>query len=389
MWSTPRKNTDRAALGLAWLALFAAAGFALVTTGTDARAESAYCNDLRVQIANAGADGRATRDRAAAAKQQNEYGQLAAQAQSMGCNREQFLFFGSAPRAQCGPINARLAALRANIATLTGSGANNDSLRQALAARYDAECRNRHIITARPRGPRNFFEELFGVAPDENSGLQEVPVEPSESDRQLTEGDMFGDRPHGGSVAICVRDCDGGFFPISYSARSSNLDELSSLCKALCPNAEATLYTRSLSGDIESAVSIDGVAYSEHPNALKYQKSYDPACGCKPPGQSWADALAEAERILAASNTKDVVVSAEQAERMSRPIAPGENRGKNGAKPLSTRQDALAPAESTAPVNAGEGVNSDQNATRAPETFRDVVGPDGVKRRVRVVAPTL
>ena len=72
-------------------------------------------------------------------------------------------------------------------------------------------------------------------------------------------------------MAICVRACDGGFFPISYSARSSNLDDLATMCRALCPNAEVKLYTASQSKVLSSALSIDGEAYSDHPNAHKFE----------------------------------------------------------------------------------------------------------------------
>ena len=41
-------------------------------------------------------------------------------------------------------------------------------------------------------------------------------------------------------------------------AHRGNLNELDNLCHALCPNAEVTLYTRSLYRDMKSAVSING-----------------------------------------------------------------------------------------------------------------------------------
>ena len=60
------------------------------------------------------------------------------------------------------------------------------------------------------------------------------------------------------SWTICVRRCDGGFFPITYTARRVALDDLNALCKALCPNAEAELYTKGAWRDISTAVSING-----------------------------------------------------------------------------------------------------------------------------------
>jgi hypothetical protein len=196
-------------------------------------------------------------------------------------------------------------------------------------------------------------------------------------DEGLESGD---DTPRGGPMAICVRDCDGGFFPISYSARSSNLDDLASMCRALCPNAEVKLYTASQWKGLASALSIDGEAYSDHPNARKFEKVYDPSCGCKPPGQSWAEALADAERIIAERHAKDQVVTAEQAEQLSRPLAPGVSRGRKakGSAPV-TPEPAAAQVQPAAP----------EGAAAAQETYREITGPDGIKRRVRVVAPAL
>ena len=51
----------------------------------------------------------------------------------------------------------------------------------------------------------------------------------------LNEDELLAGSPHGGSLALCVRQCDGGFFPVSYAAQRHNLDELQDLCKALCP----------------------------------------------------------------------------------------------------------------------------------------------------------
>lgn len=372
MGSTPARKNGLSRFHIA-LAL-AGAGVAGGLIPASARAEeSAYCANLRAQIASAGANGLAARYRAAAVKQRGEYEKLVARGQVMGCDREQFLIFGEPPPPQCANINARIGALRESIAAYERGGAD-DSQRAALAARYDAECRN---VNTRAHAPRNFFEELFGVAPpDEGGAPAEAPGEQQPYDPDNPDG-----QAQGGSQALCVRSCDGGFFPLHYSAAGANLDDLNALCKALCPNAEVALYTRAPWREIDSAVSINGEPYSSHPNALKYQKSYDPSCGCKPPDKSWAEALEEAERMIAERNSKDQVVTVEQAEQMSRPITPADP----AAKPKKRKGQETAPELTPAEAPRGDA----QPTNAGPETYRDVVGPDGVKRRVRVVAPTL
>ncbi len=357
-----------------------------------ARAENAYCSDLKAQIAQA-ASADSGRYRAAAAKQQGELNRTAAYGRSIGCERQQFLFFGEAPPPQCGQINARIAQMRASLAALQQGADSGRKL--ALTARYDAQCRDRPKLTpaAAPpvETPHSIFDDLFGSAPPQDAGfpretpeLRRVPMhaQPDDPLNETEPGEPDGYRV-GGSLAICVRLCVGGFFPVSYSARRGNLDELNALCKALCPNTEATLYTKSPWGELNTAVSIDGDSYADHPNALKFQKTHVSACGCKPPDKSWAEALADAERLLAASNSKDVVVTEEQAEQLSRPQSSGDTRDRGGDnKKQPTRRDAPTNNGSTGSIAAPAG-GQEQGE------WRETVGPDGVKRRVRVVAPTL
>jgi hypothetical protein len=343
------------------LLAFVAGALALAASlSGPALAQNAYCDTLRAQIASADAGPGAARYRAAAAKQQQEIDRTLAYGRSIGCDRQQFLFFGDAPPPQCGAIHRRVAQMQANLGSLMRSG--GDGRRQALIARYDQQCRQR--VAARPR---NFLDDLFG------GGAQEEEPQPMRDIPQDHEEDDQGPHGLGGSMAICVRACDGGFFPISYSARRANLETLAELCKAQCPNAEVELYTRSPWRDVETALSVDGKAYSEHPNALKFAKSYDPTCSCKASGKSWAETLEEAERILAEKH-KDEVVTEERAEQLSRPIA-----------------EARRPAPAPAAVQAGETAAPPvpPPTARARDTYRDVVGADGVKRRVRVVAPML
>ena len=356
------------------LAVAAAIAFGLFGV-SPAAGESPYCAELRAQIARASAGSRAGKYRAAAAKQRGDYARVAARAHALGCDRGQFLFFGDPPPPQCAQINAQLNQLSGAVAAYERAAADDGGQRQALAARYEAQCRNPQGMQARVARPRNFFEELFGVAPDESPGMQEAPIGPG-PDEEYEPSDG---KPRGGPMAICVRECDGGFFPLSYSARNSNLDDLATMCRALCPNAEVKLYTASQSKGLRSALSIYGEAYSDHPNAHKFEKTYDPACGCKPPGQSWVEALAQAERLIAERNAKDQVVTAEQAEQLSRPQPPGVARGR---KSKGSTPPAPEPAAQTQP-SATEGVAA------TPETYRDVVGPDGIRRRVRIVAPAL
>ena len=80
-------------------------------------------------------------------------------------------------------------------------------------------------------------------------------------------------RPNG--LAVCVRLCDGFFFP---SATSSSGDEA---CAAQCPDAPTARYTEPAGSDrIEDAVSTQGALYSALPVANRYQTTFDNTCRC-------------------------------------------------------------------------------------------------------------
>jgi len=356
------------------LAACVAVAALLSFAGAPARAESGECRALRAQIANA-AGGEAGNFRAAAARQRREIDRTEAYAQSLGCDDFQIPLFSKAPPAQCKGIMARLSQMRANLSALERRS-GDDFTKVELQSRYDLECRDRDGLRG-SRQPRSVFEEMFGVAPPEGGSLREAPVSPPGDDDPFNDRSLADDeKPAGGTMAVCVRKCDGGFFPVSYSARRGNLDDLASLCHALCPGAEAELYTRSLWKPMDEAESIDGASYATHPNAFRFQTIYDKTCSCKPPDKSWASALEDAEKIVASAHTKDVVISAEEADKMSRPAAKtaDSTRGKGKARP------AAPPVGEERPVAAGE---------KPGEVFREVTGADGVKRRVRNVAPTL
>jgi hypothetical protein len=78
-----------------------------------------------------------------------------------------------------------------------------------------------------------------------------------------------------GGLAVCVRLCDGFFFP---SATSSGGDEA---CAAQCPDAPTARYTEPAGSDkIEDAVSTLGARYSALPVAKRYQTTFDATCRC-------------------------------------------------------------------------------------------------------------
>jgi hypothetical protein len=341
-----------------WRQAPAALFFALALLATPgARAQNAECDQLRAALAQpANVDASAA---AGARQARAELDRATAQARGMGCDNQQFLFFGNPPPAECGGLKSRIAALKSRYDSLSTRASGDSPQRRALKARYNQLC-----AAAQPH-EKNLLETIFGAF---GNGQPSDQPPPDATDQPLP-GELGA---YGGSQAVCVRTCDGGFFPLNFSAHSASEDELESLCQALCPNTEVKLYTRNPNSPIDTALGADGTAYRDLPNALKFQTSFDPSCACKPANQSWVEALAHAEQLLddmGGARAGDTVVTEEQSQAMARqaPQRP----------PTKTDKAADLPAP---PVAAPP-----PKPVAASDHVIETKGPDGAPRQVRIV----
>ncbi len=349
-------------------------GVTFVISLGPANSQAGGCAELAVRITalDEGSQSYPNHSGGGTQKQRAELDRAIRSARALGCDRSQFFLF-DAPPAQCPGLNAQIQQMQANLAQSQGGRdpAGRAAARQQLTARYNAYCRGQ-AQTAGQTHERGFFETLFGVftpggnpfTSDQHPPIEEVLPPPGE-----------GLAPHGGSQALCVRDCDGGFFPLNMSVRQSDPDQLTGLCQALCPNTAVSVYTRSPNQDISTAVSLAGdTPYSNMPNALKFEKTFDPACTCKPAGQTWAEALSGAEQMLGRERKSDIVVTPEKSAELAKPKYEKAAPTGPGTQPSVAKDD---PA----------GKNS---ANAEEETLtQEVIGPDGVKRRVRIIVPPL
>ena len=198
------------------------------------------------------------------------------------------------------------------------------------------------------RAPGGFFDQLFGR--DSGEG------EPAPS------GDLANPDVQGGSLrTVCVRTCDGYYFPISYATNASRFAQDEKTCQRLCPAAEVMLFSYpTQSADITQATSINGQPYTSLPNALKYRTEFNPSCTCKQAGQSWADALGKDEAV----QPGDVVVTEERAKQMAQP--PGQ-KGQAKGKPPATDPAAAVPAAPA--TDAGPATDGKKSIRAVGPTF--------------------
>jgi len=265
----------------------------------------------------------------AIAKQQTDLDRALVQSKKQGCEGGGFfaLFTGRAP--QCQPLNAQIQQMRDNLdhamsdlERLKSGNTDQEGPRRALIGQLaQNNCGPQYRAAAAAAGPGGFLDALF-------SG---TIINPG--------GDGA---PAGTYRTVCVRTCDGYYFPISYSTVPNRFADDQRACQRECPAAEALLYSyRNPGEDINQAVSISGQAYTELPNAFHYRKEFTATCSCRRPGQSWADALKNADDSTTLESG-DIVVTDQNAKALSQPPQPKGTNTKPSLKPGFKPQDADA-----------------------------------------------
>ena len=59
----------------------------------------------------------------------------------------------------------------------------------------------------------------------------------------------------GSPIAICVRVCDGSFFPVSYASAASRAELVAEVCRSLCPNTDVAPYSFPFGGNASTKLS--------------------------------------------------------------------------------------------------------------------------------------
>lgn len=249
-------------------------------------------------------------------RQQFEVDRLVAQSRRIGCQGSGFFSIFTSPPAQCGGLEGQIRQSRSvlenaqnQLEQLHGGTTQRAGQRQALlVALADNGCGPQYRNAAAQQG--GFLDRLFG-----NNNL------------------FSGNSAAAGTFrTICVRTCDGYYFPISFATNSSRFADDERQCQRMCPAQNVALYTYHNPGeDVAQSVSLGGQPYSSLPTAFRYRQEYNTACSCRRAGQSWADAMKATgpDDTLAAG---DVVVTEERAKKMSQPRKDAiGNLIKNGA----------------------------------------------------------
>jgi hypothetical protein len=252
----------------------AAAGLAVLLTGV---AEGQTCFTLQAEMMHlqSRGSGNSFNDQAryerAYREQANVLMRTEMRARQANCFGGRFFLFRRGPDPSCDMLIPRLRDMQENLARLDHmrrrGGDGSDRIRELQGMMNAYGCDLPGGESENPPGGNFIFE----------------PNEPS----------YMG---NGTYRTLCVRTCDGYYFPISFSTTSDHFAEDQHACETMCPGAEARLfYYENPGGSPENMTSIAGEPYSSLPTAFKYRTSIDSACTCRPAGGYTVTATAQSE----------------------------------------------------------------------------------------------
>ncbi|TIP74755.1 MAG: DUF2865 domain-containing protein [Mesorhizobium sp.] len=290
--------------GARWkLAQAAALLGALVLSGipsTQVQAASLLCRQLEADLAAAsrGGGGKPALLRKyddAIVRQRHQISKAVSQSSSAGCGfslSRRNVNACAALDATIDRMAANLDALQSKRAELADGGSRRDRAR--ILASLDASgCRDDAVPRLAPvreanseTGDQNLLDQLLGSdasepsAPDQPEGLGQ----PRDIRTMLDDADDIG-QPRGEFRTMCVRTCDGYFFPMSNAASLGDFERDQKNCDSSCPGTEMhVFYTRGFGDDsADMTSSVTGRPYSELPTAYLYKQPETlrpPACGC-------------------------------------------------------------------------------------------------------------
>ncbi|MDH3195932.1 MAG: DUF2865 domain-containing protein [Hyphomicrobiales bacterium] len=250
------------------LPTYLASGLIALGIGVDPALAASTCADLGAELSRLRAASGAISANKAANYQQEWIEQSSAlerersRARQANCFGRGFLFFRSRPQPVCRQILPRLRKLQANVARLgslrredPGGGPDRNRIAQLRAIMLQNGCFD--DFQMRTFRNRSQFEAFF-------NGEFDLETEPGYTFRTL-----------------CVRACDGYYFPISFSTTRDQFAADQQTCEALCPGGSVELYYHDDPASAsENMISLYGEPYEDHPAAFSYRSKYDKSCSC-------------------------------------------------------------------------------------------------------------
>jgi hypothetical protein len=211
---------------------------------------------------------------------------------------------------------------------------------------------------------------------------------------QQFDSDDEDSRPAGTFRTVCVRLCDGYYFPVSFAVTADRLEHDRGVCENRC-GAQGRLFVhRNPGGSFDDLRDLSGRPYAQLRTAYLYRTEYVPSCTCQP--QPWEQASRDRHRAyaLAASVKKGDKEAAkelqalltkikEAAKLAGRPALVSGPTVVDGPRPSSTAAGSAKAAEVAAREDGtlmGLGGNGVPKAKPETVPLKSAPSTDWVRR---------
>ena len=206
-----------------------------------------------------------------------------------GCSGGSMFVLGGENADECSELEAKMGRMETNLAILNEkriglmSGQEDDARRRRVAAAIeDNSCNDQPVLASTEPVAHEDIEPLVTDMPDGRETIRVPQTEEGYSDSQFV--DLGGSSTDGSYRTMCVRTCDGAYFPISSQASSMNFRRDAQVCSMMCPGVETELFYHSIRQESDSMHSaFTGRPYDELENAYRFRTTSgktDKACGC-------------------------------------------------------------------------------------------------------------
>lgn len=205
-----------------------------------------------------------------------------------GCSAGSMFLIGGENATECAELEDKMARMETNLAILSEK-------RASLVAGQEGDLRRRRLIAAIDDNRCNEQPVLASTDPvinganpivtDMSNGYETIRVpEVNEGYGDSQFVDLGGNATNGSYRTMCVRTCDGAYFPISSQATSMSFRRDAQVCSMMCPGVETELFYHSIRQESDAMRSaMTGRPYDELENAYRFRTrdaGKDKACGC-------------------------------------------------------------------------------------------------------------
>lgn len=154
---------------------------------------------------------------------------------------------------------------------------------------------------------------------------------------------------------VCVRLCDGYYFPINQSSTRRDFYGDAQQCRSRC-NGDAQLFYMSPSEtSMKNAMGLSGLAYGKLKTAFLYRKTLKPGCACKPEPWTVTERLRHQRYAL---NAEDGVERRADDQAPSRELASDDEALVVAARPKPVDPASIDRADGEVSHDPGVGAPS-------------------------------